>query len=100
MIKALTQDYSSLGPRRSIAARIPSFAVAQAAILLGISVSFDEIMVSAIVGSGAAAGNAGISRRKVLFTIAPWAGSLTAHSLSDIRYIPGYWQFKHPRDDQ
>src|SRR5699024_9957084 len=29
MIKAIAQDYSSLGPRRSIAALIPSFAIAQ-----------------------------------------------------------------------
>lgn len=29
MIKAISQDYSSLGPRRSIAAFVPSFAIAQ-----------------------------------------------------------------------
>ncbi len=51
MIKALAQDYSSLGPRRSIAAMIPSFAIAQTAVALGIPVSFNEIIVSAIVGS-------------------------------------------------
>ena len=76
MIKALAQDYSSLGPRRSIAALIPSFAIAQAAVALGVPVSFNEIIVSAIVGSGYAAGSAGVSRKKMLFTVLAWVGSL------------------------
>jgi PiT family inorganic phosphate transporter len=76
MIKALSQDYSSLGPRRSIAALIPSFAIAQTAVAFGIPVSFNEIIVSAIVGSGYAAGGAGVSRKKMLFTVLAWIGSL------------------------
>ncbi|SEO55083.1 inorganic phosphate transporter, PiT family [Halogranum amylolyticum] len=76
MIKALAQDYSSLGPRRSIAALIPSFAIAQAAVALGVPVSFNEIIVSAIVGSGYAAGGAGVSRQKMFYTVLAWVGSL------------------------
>ena len=76
MIKALAQDYSSLGPRRSIAALIPSFAIAQTAVAFGIPVSFNEVIVSAIVGSGYAAGGAGVSRKKMLFTVLAWIGSL------------------------
>lgn len=76
LIKALSQDYSSLGPRRSTAALIPAFAIAQTAILFGIPVSFNEIIVSTIVGSGATADSAGISRRKVIYTGAAWIGSL------------------------
>jgi PiT family inorganic phosphate transporter len=76
MIKALSQDYSSLGPRRSIAALIPSFAIAQTAVFFGIPVSFNEIIVSAIVGSGYAAGNSAVSREKMLKTVAAWVGSL------------------------
>jgi PiT family inorganic phosphate transporter len=76
MIKAIAQDYSSLGPRRSTAALIPSFAIAQVAIFFGIPVSFNEIMVSAVVGSGYAAGNAGVSREKILYTVGAWVGSL------------------------
>ena len=76
MIKALSQDYSSLGPRRSIAAMIPSFAIAQAAVALGIPVSFNEIIVSAIIGSGYAADGAGVSREKMLKTVLAWVGSL------------------------
>ena len=76
MIKALSQDYSSLGPRRSIAALIPSFAIAQTAVFFGIPVSFNEIIVSAIVGSGYAAGNSAISRGKMGKTVLAWVGSL------------------------
>ena len=76
MIKALAQDYSSLGPRRSIAAMIPSFAIAQAAVAFGIPVSFNEIIVSAIIGSGYAAGGGGVSREKMVKTVLAWVGSL------------------------
>jgi PiT family inorganic phosphate transporter len=76
MIKALAQDYSALGPRRSIAALIPSFAIAQVAVALGVPVSFNEIIVSAIVGSGYAAGGSGVSRAKMVNTVLAWIGSL------------------------
>ena len=76
MIKAIAQDYSSLGPRRSIAALIPSFAIAQTAILLGVPISFNEIIVSAVIGAGAAAGSGGVSGGKMGYTILAWIGSL------------------------
>jgi|AntRauTorckE6833_2_1112554.scaffolds.fasta_scaffold00426_21 PiT family inorganic phosphate transporter len=77
MIKSLAQDYSSLGPRRSIAALVPAFLIAQLAVLLGVPVSFNEIVVSAIIGSGAAVGGAdAIDLRKIGLTVGAWAGSL------------------------
>ncbi|SNZ17679.1 inorganic phosphate transporter, PiT family [Natronoarchaeum philippinense] len=77
MIKAIAQDYSSLGPRRSIAALIPSFAIAQTAVFFGIPVSFNEIIVSSIIGSGyAAGGGGGVSARKMGYTVLAWIGSL------------------------
>jgi PiT family inorganic phosphate transporter len=76
MIKSLAQDYSSLGPRRSISALVPSFLIAQLAVLLGVPVSFNEIVVSAIIGSGAAVGGrAAVDARKILVTLGAWAGS-------------------------
>lgn len=75
MIKALAQDYSSLGPRRSIAALIPSFVLAQTAVLFGIPVSFNEIIVSTIIGSGAA-GDGSVSQGKIGKTVLAWVGSL------------------------
>jgi len=76
MIKALAQDYSSLGPRRSIAALIPSFLIAQTAVFLGVPVSFNEIIVSAIVGAGFAAGGSAVSKEKMVKTALAWVGSL------------------------
>ena len=76
MIKAIALDYSSLGPRRSIAALIPSFAIAQTAILLGVPISFNEIIVSAVIGAGAAAGTGGVSGSKMGYTVLAWVGSL------------------------
>jgi len=76
MIKAISQDYASMGPRRSISALIPSFAIAQTAVAFGIPVSFNEIIVSAIVGAGYAAGDAGVSRAKMGYTVLAWIGSL------------------------
>ncbi len=78
MIKAISQDYSSLGPRRSIAALIPSFAIAQVAVLFGLPVSFNQIVVCAVIGSGLAAGSGGVSGRKMGYTVFAWIGSLVA----------------------
>ncbi|RLM76502.1 inorganic phosphate transporter [Halorubrum sp. Atlit-26R] len=87
MIKAISQDYASMGPRRSISALIPSFAIAQTAVAFGIPVSFNEIIVSAIVGAGYAAGDAGVSRRKMGYTVLAWIGSLVgAFTLGFVLY--------------
>ena len=76
MIKSISQEYASLGPRRSISTLVPSFLIAQTAVLIGVPVSFNEIIVSAIIGSGfAVAGGSGVSPRKLGFTVAAWAGS-------------------------
>ncbi|NUB93564.1 inorganic phosphate transporter [Haloterrigena sp. SYSU A121-1] len=76
MIKSISQEYASLGPRRSISTLVPSFLIAQTAVLLGVPVSFNEIVVSAIVGSGlAVAGGAGVSPRKLGLTVVAWVGS-------------------------
>ncbi len=90
MIKAISQDYSSLGPRRSIAALIPSFAIAQVAILFGIPVSFNQIVVSAIIGSGYAASSTGggVSARKMGFTVLAWVLSLAG---AIVVSFAGYW---------
>ncbi|WP_042663750.1 inorganic phosphate transporter [Haloferax sp. ATB1] len=75
MIKALSRDYSALGPQRSIAALIPSFLIAQSAVFLGVPVSFNEIMVSAIIGSGYAATEESVSRTKIRNTVFAWIAS-------------------------
>ncbi|WP_115864098.1 inorganic phosphate transporter [Halorussus litoreus] len=85
MIKSLAQDYSALGPRRSIAALVPSFLIAQLAVLLGVPVSFNEIVVSAIIGSGAAVGGSdAVSARKIGVTVGAWVGSFV------VAFVLGY----------
>ena len=85
MIKSLAQDYSDLGPRRSIAALVPAFLIAQVAVLLGVPVSFNEIIVSGIVGGGAAVGGgSAVDPRKLLVTVGAWAGSL------GLSFVVGY----------
>ncbi|MFC6977308.1 inorganic phosphate transporter [Halomicroarcula sp. GCM10025709] len=79
LVQAVSNEYASLGPRRSIAALIPAFLVAQLAIVLGIPISFNKVMIASIVGSGLAAsstGGSGVSGRKVGITIGSWVGSM------------------------
>ncbi len=88
MIKAVSRDYSALDSRSSIAALVPSFAIAQTAVFFGIPVSFNEIIISAIIGSGYASGGAGsVSRKKMGYTILAWIASLT------IAIVLGYTAF-------
>lgn len=76
MIKAISQDYASLGPRRSISALVPAFLLAQVAVKYGIPISFNQIVISAILGAGAAVGGAtGISAHKFGLTVGAWIGS-------------------------
>ncbi len=79
LIQAVAQEYASLGPKRSIAALIPAFLIAQAAIVLGIPISFNKVMISSIVGAGAVGGSSGgggVSLSKTGYTLAAWVGSM------------------------
>ncbi|MDG5819193.1 inorganic phosphate transporter [Natronococcus sp. A-GB7] len=76
MIKALSQDYSELGPRRSIAVLIPSFVFAQIGIFFGIPMSFNQIFIGAMAGVGYAVGGDTVSERKLVVTAVAWIGSL------------------------
>ncbi|QZP39260.1 inorganic phosphate transporter [Halobaculum magnesiiphilum] len=84
LVQAVSNEYASLGPRRSIAALIPAFLIAQLAIVLGIPISFNKVMIASIVGSGLAAsssGTSGVSPRKVGITIGSWVGSMVGAGL-------------------
>lgn len=76
MIKALTQDYSMLGPRRAIAIFIPSFVIAQVGIALGLPMSFNQIFIASIAGTGYAVGSKTVSERKFAITALAWVGSI------------------------
>jgi len=78
LLQATAREYAELGVRRSIAALVPGFVIAQTAIALGIPISFNNIMISAVIGGGLAAGSAGVSRRKIAVTAAFWILTLVS----------------------
>jgi phosphate/sulfate permease len=76
LLQATSREYAQLGARRSIAALVPGFVIAQLAIALGIPISFNNIIISGVIGGGLAAGSAGVSRRKIGVTLAFWVITL------------------------
>ena len=78
LLQATSREYAQLGIRRSIAALVPGFIIAQAAIVLGIPISFNNIIISGVIGGGLAGGSAGVSREKLLTTVAFWIITLFA----------------------
>ncbi len=72
LLQATSREYAQLGVRRSIAALVPGFVIAQLAIALGIPISLNNIILSGVIGGGLAAGSAGISGRKIAFTVSFW----------------------------
>jgi PiT family inorganic phosphate transporter len=78
LLQATSREYAQLGARRSIAALVPGFIIAQLAIGLGIPISFNNIIISGVIGGGLAGGSAGVSRRKIGVTLAFWLVTLVA----------------------
>ncbi len=78
LLQAVAREYSQLGERRSIAALVPAFVIAQTAIALGIPISFNNIIISSVIGSGLVEGSAGVSGRKIGVTLAAWLATLVA----------------------
>lgn len=78
LIEAVAKEYAALSTNRAIAALVPAFLVAQIGILYGVPVSFNEIIIAAIIGSGLTAeeGISAINPRKMYFTVAAWIISL------------------------
>jgi phosphate/sulfate permease len=76
LLQATSREYAQLGVRRSIAALVPGFVIAQLAIALGIPISFNNIVISGVIGGGLAAGSAGVSRRKIGVTVGFWVLTL------------------------
>lgn len=75
VIHAVSYQYSVLGIRRSIAALVPAFVIAQLAIITGLPVSFNQIIISTVIGSGLIEGGAGVSSRKIGYTVGIWVCS-------------------------
>ncbi len=78
LLQATSREYAQLGVRRSIAALVPGFVIAQIAIEFGIPISFNNIILSGVIGGGLAAGSAGVSGGKIGVTIAFWLLTLVS----------------------
>ncbi|ELY65259.1 inorganic phosphate transporter [Natrinema versiforme] len=78
LLQATSREYAQLGVRRSIAALVPGFIIAQLAIALGIPISLNNIILSGVIGGGLAGGSAGVSRRKIGVTVTFWLLTLAS----------------------
>ncbi|MFB6089474.1 MAG: anion permease [Halobellus sp.] len=81
LLQATSREYAQLGTRRSIAALVPGFIIAQLAITLGIPISFNNIIISGVIGAGLAGGTAGVSRRKIGVTVLFWVITLASSAV-------------------
>lgn len=72
IIRAISFDYSNIGPRRSIAALGTAAILAQIGIFFGIPISFNEAVIAAVIGSGLVEGKSNIDGRKLGYTAGGW----------------------------
>ncbi|MFB6204866.1 MAG: anion permease [Candidatus Nanohaloarchaea archaeon] len=75
IIRAISYDYSSLGPRRSVAALGTAGILAQVGILFGIPISFNEAVIASVIGSGVVSNRSTVDRKKIGFTAAAWTSA-------------------------
>lgn len=75
IINAVSQEYAGMGPRRAIAALTSAALLAQIGIWYGIPISFNEAIISAVIGSGLAAGRDRVGLAKLRTTAAWWTAS-------------------------
>lgn len=75
IIRAVSFDYSNIGPRRSIAALGTASILAQVGIFFGIPISFNEAIIASVIGSGLVEGTSNTDREKIFRTVAAWTGA-------------------------
>lgn len=75
IIKAVSVDYSNLGPRRSIAALLSASFLAQIGIFLGVPISFNEAIIASVIGSGMVESRSNYDGGKIGRTVAAWTGT-------------------------
>lgn len=75
IIRAVSFDYSNIGPRRSIAALATASILAQVGIFFGIPISFNEAIIASVIGSGLVEGRSNTDRTKIFRTAGAWTGA-------------------------
>lgn len=92
IIRAVSYDYSNIGPRRSAAALLASGLIAQVGIELGVPVSFNLAIIAAVIGSGLVEGLDNKDSGKIWFTVLAWVSAFFLSGL--LTYILGViWSF-------
>ncbi len=72
VINTISFDYSNIGPRRSIVTLSTVIIFAQVGNILGVPVPFVQVIITAIIGSGMAAGTTNIAKKKFVYTVIRW----------------------------
>lgn len=75
IIRAVSFDYSNIGPRRSIAALLTASVLAQVGIFFGVPISFNEAIIASVIGSGLVEGKSNTDTRKISITVLAWASA-------------------------
>ncbi|MFB6180468.1 MAG: anion permease [Candidatus Nanohalobium sp.] len=75
IIRAVSFDYSNIGPRRSLAALLTAGTLAQIGIFFGIPISFNEAIIASVIGSGLVEGKSNTDSKKIFRTVAAWVGA-------------------------
>ncbi len=75
VINAISFDYSNIGPRRSIVTLSTVIILAQVGNMLGVPIAFVQVIITAIIGSGMAAGTGNIARKKLVLTAVGWTSA-------------------------
>lgn len=72
IIRAVSFDYSNIGPRRSIAALSTAAILAQVGIFFGVPISFNEAIIASVIGSGLVKGKSNVDKKKIGYTVGGW----------------------------
>ncbi|MFB6292053.1 MAG: anion permease [Candidatus Nanohaloarchaea archaeon] len=75
IIRAISFDYSNIGPRRSIAALGTAALLAQVGIFFGIPISFNEAIIASVIGSGMVEGGSNVDKKKIGYTVSMWVAA-------------------------
>lgn len=75
IIRAISFDYSNIGPRRSVAALGTAAILAQIGIFYGIPISFNEAVIASVIGSGLVEGKSNTDPKKIGKTAIAWIGA-------------------------
>ncbi|MFQ3275635.1 MAG: phosphate/sulfate permease [Candidatus Nanohaloarchaea archaeon] len=75
IIRAVSVDYTNMGPRRSIAALLSASFLAQIGIFLGVPISFNEAIIASVIGSGLVESRSNFDAKKISRTAGAWVSA-------------------------